>query len=361
MKILDRYIIIEFVRNLLIALLVLVTVFFIADYLRGVWDAEVSPMVLLKYGLYQLPQIFCQMVPPAAMLGTTVTLSLLNRKNELTAIHASGIGLGHISGLIFGAIFIACCVTLIMYDRVVPPLARQRTSYYWKVIKGRNDFSLDIKTTKIWYRSKNYIYNLRVYDKSTSTIQGIGIYFFDNRFHLAQHIEAQTAKYDEKKLTWELFDGMLTIFPEDNSFPLSKHFDSKSLSLPETPKDFLEIEKQVDTLRLKDLWAFIRRNKEAGLDTKVYEVDLHSRLAVSFIPLIMGILAIPFSVRPKRQGGLGKDLATAIGWIFSYWLLFSLSLSLGKSGAIIPWLAVWGPCVLFFVAAIFLLIRGRTA
>jgi lipopolysaccharide export system permease protein len=142
---------------------------------------------------------------------------------------------------------------------------------------------------------------------------------------------------------------------------LSKHFDSKSLSLPETPKDFLEIEKQVDTLRLKDLWAFIRRNKEAGLDTKVYEVDLHSRLAVSFIPLIMGILAIPFSVRPKRQGGLGKDLATAIGWIFSYWLLFSLSLSLGKSGAIIPWLAVWGPCVLFFVAAIFLLIRGRTA
>jgi lipopolysaccharide export system permease protein len=294
------------------------------------------------------------------MLGTAVTLSLLNRKNELTAIHASGIGLTYVSALIFGAIFIACCLTLVMYDRVVPPLARYKTMYYWHVIKNRPDFTMDIKTSKIWYRSKNYIYNLRVYDKKTATIQGIGIYFFDSNFKLVQHVEAQAAKYDEKNREWDLHEGMLTIFPENTAFPLSKHFDEKRLTLPETPKDFLEIEKQVETLRLKDLWTFIRRNKEAGLDTKTYEVDLHSRMAVSFIPLIMGLLAIPYSVRPKREGGLGKDLAVCIAWIFSYWLLFSLSLSLGRSGALEPVIAVWVPCALFFAAAIALVLRGRT-
>jgi lipopolysaccharide export system permease protein len=361
MRLIDRYVLFEFVKNFLIALFVLGTVFFIADYLRGVWDADVSPFVLFKYGAYQIPMILCQMVPPAAMLGTTVTLSMLNRKNELTAMHASGVSLGHISSLLFGAIFIACCLTLVSYDRVVPPLARSRTAYYWKAIKGRTDFTMDIKTSKIWYRSKNFIYNLRIYDKATSTIHGIGIYFFDNKFHLVQHVEAETARYDLKLHEWDLKDGMLTIFPEDNGFPLSKHFDEKRLNLPETPSDFLEIEKQVETLRLKDLRSFIKRNKEAGLDTKAYEVDFHSRVAVSFIPLIMGLLAIPYSVRPKRQGGLGKDLATALGWIFSYWLLFSLSLSLGKSGAIVPWMAVWGPCALFFAAAATLVIKGRTA
>ena len=361
MRLLDRYILSEFIRNFLIALAVLTAVFFIADYLRGVWDADVTPLTLFKYGAFQLPMIICQMVPPAAMLATSVTLSVLNRKNELTAIHASGIGLGHVSLLIFGAIFIACCLTLVAYDRVVPPMARQRTSFYWKQIMKRQDFTVDIKTSKIWYRSKNYIYNLRLYDKSTSTIHGIGIYFFDNRFHLVQHIEAQTAHYDDAKSEWDLRDGMLTVFPEGQSFPLSKHFAEKRLHLPETPKDFLEIEHQVDTLRLKELRTFIARNKEAGLNTKNYEVDFHSRIAVSFIPLIMGLLAIPFSVRPKRQGGLGKDLGICIGWIGSYWLLFSLSLSLGKSGAITPWLAVWGPCALFFGAAIVLVLKGRTA
>jgi lipopolysaccharide export system permease protein len=361
MRILDRYIITEFARSFLLALIGLALIFFLADYLRGVFDADVRPIVLFKYSALQLPNIICQMVPPAAMLGTAVTLSLLNRKNELTAIHASGIGLTHVSFLIFGAIFIACCFTLVAYDRIVPPLARLRTAYYWKVIKGRNDFSMDIKTSKIWYRSKNYIYNLRVYDKRTATIQGIGIYFFDDHFHLVQHVEAETARYDTPRSEWYLKNGMLTIFPDGSAFPLSKHFEEKRLTLPETPKDFLEIERQVDTLRLKELRTFIRRNKEAGLDTKAYEVDFHSRIAVSFIPLIMGLLAIPFSVRPKRQGGLGKDMATCVGWIFSYWLLFSLSLSLGRSGAISPWMSVWGPSVLFFLAAVSLVVRGRVA
>lgn len=360
MRILDRYILFDFIRYFLIALSALVAVFFIADYLRGVWDADVGPMVLFKYGAYNLPLIICQMVPPAAMLGTAVTLSMLNRKNELTAIHAAGIGLTHVSMLIFGAIFIACCFTLVIYDRVVPPLARQRTLYYWHVIKNRPDFTMDIKTSKIWYRSKNYIYNLRVYDKKTSTIQGIGIYFFDSNFSLVQHVEAQTARYDETNNQWQLNNGMLTVFPENSSFPLSKHFEEKRLTLPETPKDFLEIEKQVETLRIKDLAAFINRNKEAGLDTKAYEVDLHARVAMSFIPLIMGLLAVPYSVRPKRQGGLAKDLSVCLGWIFSYWLLFSLSLSLGRSGAIAPSLAVWVPSGLFFMAAVTLVVRGRT-
>ena len=218
MRILDRYILLEFMRSFLLALVVLATVFFIADYLRGVWDADVSPAVLFKYGVYQLPTIMCQMVPPSAMLGTMVCLSLMNRKNELTAMHAAGIGLGHVSPLIFGAIFIACCFTLVTYDRVVPPMARKRTNYLLEQIIKRHDFTVDIKTSKIWYRSKNYIYNLRLYDNATSTIHGIGIYFFDNRFQLMQHIEAETAQYDDQKGEWDLHDGMLTIFPEGQSF-----------------------------------------------------------------------------------------------------------------------------------------------
>ena len=184
MKIIDRYILFDFVRNLLIALFSLTLIFFIADYLRGVWDAEVSPIVLLKYTAFQIPHVICQMVAPSSMLATMITLSLLNRKNELTAIHASGIGLTYIGFLIFGAIFIACCCTLMLYDRVVPPLARAKTLYYWKEIKKRDDFTLDIKTSRIWYRSKGYIYNLRAYDKNTATIQGLGIYYFDSGFNL---------------------------------------------------------------------------------------------------------------------------------------------------------------------------------
>ncbi len=359
MKIIDRFILWEFSKNFLICLCGLTFLFFISDYLRGVWDAEVSSAILFKYSALKIPQIFCTSVPPAAMLGTLVTLSLMNRKNELTAIHASGVSLLHVSFLIFGAIFIASCITLITYDRIVPPLERHRLLFYWKEIKGRKDFSLDIKTSKIWYRSKNYIYNLRLFDKQTNIIQGIGVYLFDENFQLQQHIEAEKATYTPDG-DWVLKNGMLTVFPSDSTFPLNKKFIEKTIHLPESPKDFMEIEKQVETLRIKELWSFIRRNRNAGLDTKEYEVDFHQRIAISFIPLVMGLLAIPFFVSLHRQGGMGKDLSFAIASIFVYWLMFSFSLSMGKKGVFEPWLAAWTPSCLFLCAALYLIVKRRT-
>lgn len=360
MKLLDRYILWEFSKNFLLTLFALTFVFFVSEYLRGVWDADVSASVLFKYSAMHLPLIICQMTPPAAMLGTMTTLSLLNRKNELTAMHASGISLGHLSFLIFGAIFISCCLTLVTYDRIVPPLERIRTLYFYKEIKGRKDFSLDIKATKIWYRSKNYIYNLRLFDKKRNTIEGLGIYLFDENFRIQQHIEAASATFNQAG-EWILKNGMLTIFPAGETFPMSKNFDEKTFKLPETPKDFVAIEKQVETLRIKELWKFIKRNKQAGIDTKEYEVDFHTRWAISFIPLVMGLLAVPFSVRPKRQGGFGKDLMVAIGFIFVYWLIFSISITLGKSGGVNPALAVWGPSSLFLMVAVFMILKNKTA
>ena len=41
----------------------------------------------------------------------------------------------------------------------------------------------------------------------------------------------------------------------------------KEVVITETPKDFQEIEKEVETLRLKNLWRYIQRNQDAGIDT----------------------------------------------------------------------------------------------
>ena len=305
MRILDRYILFDFIRNFLISVAILTVVFFIADYLRGVFDAEVTPIVLFRYGAYQIPQIICQMVPPAAMLGTMVTLSLLEPKKRAdghTRVRNQPRPRGHVD---FRGDFHRLLLHARDFSRIVPPLARKRT-YYWRVIKNRPDFTVDIKTSKIWYRSKNYIYNLRLYDAATSTIHGIGIYFFDNRFQLAQHVEAETAHFDAAKNEWDLHNGMLTIFPDGQSFPLSKHFSEKRFTLPETPKDFIEIEHQVDTLRLKELLTFIRRNKEAGLNTNAYEVDFHSRVAIWLFRSSWDSWPFPIRSDPNGRGAWEK-------------------------------------------------------
>lgn len=360
MKILDRYLLKEFTRNFLLSCIGLSFVFFISEYLRGIWNEEVPATLLLKYTSMHIPLIFCQMVPPSSMLSTMITLSSLNKRSELTAMHASGISLFYISSLFLFVILIFCIFTLVIYDRIVPLLEKQRTLYYYQVIKGRKDFSLDIKASKIWYKSKNYIYNIQTFDKSKNLISGFGVYLFDESFHLEQHIEAKSASYNENGF-WTLKNGALTIFPVDKDFPISVFFEKKDFYLPESPNDFLIIEKQAENLRLRELFNFIQKNKKAGIDTTIYEVDFHSRLALSFIPLIMGLLAVPFSVKSQRQGGLGKNITTAFAFIFSYWLLFSISITMGKSGTIAPFISVWGPCFLFLILAIIMIYKNKNS
>lgn len=355
MRLIDRYILKEFILYFFSILSSLVLIFYVAEFLRG--ESEASAVKVMIYNGMLLPQIALQIMAPAAMLATMATFSILNRRNELIAMQAGGIGLPHLTFLIFSAIFILCCVSLIINDRVVPPLAQKRTLYLWREIKGRKDFSLDIKSSKIWYRSQNYIYNLKTFDKANNTIQGFGVYFLDQGFQLREYIEAKSAIYENDG--WKLQDGMLALFPTPSTFPLLKKFQEKHIKLPVSPHDFGEIEKQVDALRLKELLSFIRRNRESGLNTKAYEVDFHSRVSLSFIPIVMSLLVIPFSVRPRRQAGIGKDISLCISIILIYWILFSISLSFGRSGVIEPWVSVWGPSIIFLGIAIFATLQKK--
>jgi len=49
-------------------------------------------------------------------------------------------------------------------------------------MKHRQDFYLDIKQDKIWYRSKNLIYNLQRFDPKNRIIHGMAVYTFDDGF-----------------------------------------------------------------------------------------------------------------------------------------------------------------------------------
>src|SRR5262249_29260407 len=107
------------------------------------------------------------------------------------------------------------------------------------------------------------------------------------------------------------------------------------------------------------LYRYIQKVKDAGADVKTYEVSLHSKISQAFIPIVMCFLAVPFSLRGRREGGMAKDLGVCMGITFIYWLFYSISLSLGRNGSLKPWFAAWLPSVVFFGLAGFLLTRQK--
>ena len=355
MKTLDRYIASTFLKNLGLAVLTL-TLFYISQSLLGdLMDHNFTARQNVIYHLLNIPQIIVQMIPPSVLMATVLTLSGFNRSNELIAMYSIGLGLARIVSVIVMLVLMVCCLSLVLQDSVLPPLFKKRTNYYWREMKGRTDFFLDVKQNKIWYRSKNLIYNLRTFDAASRTIYGMAVYTFDERFNLSQVIDAEKAVFTPTG--WKLMNGTVTLFAKEDPFPMSQTFPEKALNIAETPLDFQEIEKEVDTLRLKELRRYIDRTKTAGTDTKSVEVKFYSRFSLSFIPLVMCFLGIPFSTRNRREGGFAKDLGLCLLITFFYWLFYSVGLSLGANGALPPWMAAWLPSAVFAVLAGILIAR----
>jgi lipopolysaccharide export system permease protein len=158
---------------------------------------------------------------------------------------------------------------------------------------------------------------------------------------------------------WELSKGKLIRYDDPRGYPVTETFQSREIRIKETPADFKLIEKEVDRLRIKDLIRFIRSNKASGIDSKALEVKLQSRFSLSFIPVIMFLIAVPFSVSRAREGRLGRDMTIAFAITFFYWLGYSISMSLGRNGTVPPALAAWLPSGIFGLLAVYLLRRMK--
>ncbi|MBI3534298.1 MAG: LPS export ABC transporter permease LptG [Deltaproteobacteria bacterium] len=357
MKTLDRYISLSFLKNLSLALLFLMAIFFVQSILGELLEREFPSLQVLFYNTLKLPQIMAQMLPPAILMTTVITLASFNRTSELIAFYSLGIGLMRICMVILTLVIMICCLGLILQDRVLPYFYKKRTTYYWRDMKKKTDFFFDVKQDKIWYRSQNFIYNLKSYDSKTNTIYGMSVYTFDRQFRLVEVIDTQKAFYSQKG--WRFINGTITIFQKDNPFPLTQFFSEKDLLISQTPKDFQEIEKEVDGLRLKDFYRYIKKVKNTGADTKTYEVRFQSRISLCFISFVMCILGIPFSISRTRGGGVARDFGLCLIFTFFYWLFYSVGLSLGTNGTLLPWVGAWLPSAIFLALALVLLVRKK--
>ena len=354
MQILARYIASAFLKNLVLALSGLTVLFFFQTLLTKLNDFPIYQLLIFTF--YDIPQMMVVVAPPSALVATVLTFSGLSKTNELVACYSIGISVRQMVSVIFPVVFVMCCLSLVVQDRILPAFYEKKSLFYWRDIKKQQDFFLDVKQDKIWYRSNNMIYHIKTFNPQNQFIEGVGIYVLNRDWSLEEFIEADSG-YFEGVDSWRMLKAKITRFDQKTGFPRSETVPFTSVKLKERPENFKEIEKEVDRLRIKDLVRFINTNKKAGISTKGSEVKLHSRFALSFIPLIMCLLAVPFSVSLNREGRMGRDILVAFSITFFYWLSFSVSLSLGTSGAISPVLAAWLPSVIFGSFAVFLLKR----
>lgn len=338
----DRYISGLFWFYFVGGLLVFITIFLAIDALTMmVTYKDVAPASLLQYYGYSLPEVIYRMAPMACLLATVFAISTLNRNAELIALFSVGLSLIRITAPIILWVAVISAGIFALSDRVMPGFAKNKNFIFYRDIKKNPSLYSMVKNEKIWYRSKDTIFNIKTLNDEKHEAEGLTLYYFNQNWDLIQMVTAK--KVLMVGSNWNLQDGSVTLFAEDSSFPLTSQFQKKTIVMTEDAKDLSSTANTSDVLSLSELSAFIKRNKDAGLDTVRYEVDYHSKYGFAFAALVMTLVGIPFSVGRARSGGTLLNVGICLGLIFVYWIFYSSALTLGNYGVVNPIVAAWLP------------------
>lgn len=352
----DRYTTWLFWGYFIGGLLVFLTLFTAVDAMSTMVNYKnVAPSALLNYYLYSFPEIISKLLPVACLMGTILTLSSLNKANELVALFASGMSLLRITAPILLWVAVISAIGYWSTDRVLPKAIKEKNYIlYYDLKKEPHRFST-IKTDKIWYRSKNSIFNIQTLNAKGDRAQGLTMYFFSDDWDLVQMITARDVMIQGAQ--WLLEGGAVTVFTKDSSFPLTTQFKTKNIVMAEDSKDLQSAGQTADMMSQEELSHFIKKNKEAGLDTVAYEVDYHAKISFAFAGLVMCLLGIPFSVGRARSGGTMLNIGICLALVFAYYVFYSSGITLGQHGTLPPFVAAWTPNIVMALLALLLLKR----
>ncbi len=355
MSILQRYVQREFLKIFLMCFVGLLAAYFLVDFFQRIdlFLNYPSPFhYKLKYFLLKIPFIVIHIAPVAVLVAVLVTLGIMNRNHEMTAIKSGGVMLFHICYPLVAWGLIISVMVFINNEFIVPHTTRKSNFIKNVHIKKRPLRSV-FRQNRIWYYGENNtIFNIRLLDPVEQTLEGITLYRFDlSHTRLIERVDARRARYQHG--VWVFSQGTVRNFSPSGEIT-TESFHRKVIPLPEQPEDISQYRENPEEMNFLSLADYIRKLTRSGFNPTAYVVDLHSKTSIPLISFVISIMAAPFAFRSRPSGGIFASLGMSLALGFIYWILVSIGISLGHAGRIPPLLAAWAPNIFFLAVGTYL-------
>jgi len=362
MTILFRYLLREYLKIFGMCFSGLMTIYLVIDFFEKVrrflrYDAHAVDV--LAYFALKMPAISYQIAPLAVLMATLLTIGLLSRSHEITAMRSCGISLYWITSpfLFLGTVL---AVILFWFSSPVIPVALALADEIKSQRIEKRPAPTSLKAVRPWISvGGQTLMHIESIEPDGTVLRDVRLYRLSPTFQLEQIADAQRAVYSEHG--WELRQGTWRVFRDDGVVLLSS-FDREPLPLAQIPDDFTTwAEIDSETMTLKDIRAYVDRLERNGTLLPRLLTDYYGRMAFPCVTLIMVIVGIALSLR--RTGVRGSGMAMGIGQAmavgFFYWSTHSVAIALGRGGALTPMVAGWMANMVFLTFGCYLLLKVR--
>ena len=307
----------------------------------------VSIGVVLRLFFYYLPRLVAYTIPMSCLLAALLGFGKLSANSELVALKSAGLSFKRIIRPVIIATFFVSVAAFFVNETLVPLSERAAANVMmYEVFKE----SPPLFKEKIFLKEEGdgtlkrviYINKMKIVN---GDMEEIVVEEFDAG-RLSRIVSAKSGKWING--SWWINSGnVFEINKEGNVNHLFK-FDKQALTLNMSPSDVAKSTQKPDQMTIPELLEYIKINEKSGMNVSKFWMLFHLRLSVPWACMVLALVGAALGSRPQRSSSsVGLGLRVII--VFVYYVILSLTQSLGDAGYLPPVVAAWIANIIFLI------------
>lgn len=349
---LDKYILKQMLEIFVLGVIIFTSIIFASEtftqLIKQISMFGIPFNIAIMMVVLNLPQVFVMTIPISTLFATVMTINKLSLNSEITVLRACGIGISRISKPVFAFALVATCLSLFINEFIVPATSLQSKhlaiySLQQKhVPEGKMNYTL--KEMQDGNVLKRLFY---VQQCKNKTLTNITVLDMSNK-DTVQLIQAKTGRTSH--LGWIFENGIVYTLSKTGKIFNTTLFEDSTINFGLDNAEGLvkDSASQFSFFKLANYIYKNRNNKDFVQKLKVkYQVELFDKIALPVTTLALALVGIPLAITPPRVR-YNRGFLFSVLIIFVYYLVRALSLNLGETRAISPFLAAWLPVISIF-------------
>ncbi|MGB0372039.1 MAG: LptF/LptG family permease [Opitutales bacterium] len=360
----DRYLLIEWLKALVLCATVIVTILLFErfyDDLGDLLEFNASIAEIARYFAWRVVGYIPTILPAILLLSSLLTLIQLQSRRELVSLRSAGLGTFRITRVFWLGSVIASA-SIVGLNGWFIPWSVESANLLYENLKHRQSANSDseardaaiIQQLTFYNLAKDRLWYFDTFNLRSFTGHRVHLYTFHEDQSMASHLSAAEAHFDDVSQTWTFQSGTILHNAAQADDSASTRGNTADLyvekfetwsepSFQEQPRLMLSLGERPKDLSISALRNLLKSDDLQGSPALApFYAQYHQLLASPAMCLVITAIAIPFATRGVRVNPM-VGASQAIFIFFVYYMLINTFTVLGGREVISAPSAAWAP------------------
>ena len=356
MRLLDRYVIRNFVQVYFYCIAGFVSIwliFDVSDNISSFIDNHIPLSLVARYYATQLPQVFIILLPVSLLLSLLFALGRMSRANEIVSMLTAGVSLPRVLMPLIGIGLFTVAASMALNYSLAPHAELARKAF---ISEAQSRPGRYIQGQIFRNRTDSRTWFIQNFLPRGSVFNNVQVLQQDANDNIVTNYIASRASFRPDTKTWDLNNVRVVHYDHAGNILDEQFYPSLKIEhWSETPFRLGSANEHAEFLSLPELREYLSFNADFPHTLLApFRTHLQYRLALPWTCFVVVCLAAPLGIGYSRRGVL-SSVAAAVILVFTMNFLVHLFLALGEGDRVPAWIAAWAPNILFTAIGLYLL------